>query len=590
MEFTETESTMKKTARILIPVILTVAILLCTVWYLFIYDRDFTRDMLLNGARYFDDTGNRELSSWLYDLAYRHAKDNDAVAIELAEQHKENGNYTKAEYTLSKAITDNPSLDLYIALCKTYVEQDKVLDAVNMLNKISNPEIKAQLDAMRPAAPSSSPDPGFYSQYISVIITADVPTILANPNGEFPSVYEDLYTSPIPLQEGENAIYAVAVSKECLVSPLSIFGFTVGGVIEEVVFDDEVLEASIRQQLAVGENTVIFSNDLWKFTEFTVPAGVESYAVLRYMTYLEELTIDGESIGDLSVLSYLANLNALSIKNTQIQPEELALIASLPNLSSLSLRNCGLSTIAGLEDADAIAYLDLSNNSIRNLEPLTAMTGLKHLNLQHNAVNDISVLKELTCIQTLDLSYNNLSSLTPVANLTELTVLNVRNNTITSIFGVEKCTKLQQLTLSFNRIDDISALSACTALTHLYMDNNALTQLNGLAELPNLTNLYFANNQVTALPLFPESSKLVNIDGSHNLLETLDPLAGLQHLNNVFMDYNPKISSIKCLAACPVLIQVNVYGTRVNSIEDVTDLTKQSVIVNFNPTEIETPT
>ena len=42
---------MKKIVRILIPVVLVLAIVLCLAWYLFIYDREFTRDILLQQAR-----------------------------------------------------------------------------------------------------------------------------------------------------------------------------------------------------------------------------------------------------------------------------------------------------------------------------------------------------------------------------------------------------------------------------------------------------------------------------------------------------------------------------------------------------------
>ena len=108
---------MKKFFKVLIPIILIFAIIACIGWYLFIYDRDFTRDMLLEGARFFENQGNRGISSWFYDQAYIQASDNDAVAIELAEQHKRAGNYTKAEYTLTKAITDGASAELYVALC-----------------------------------------------------------------------------------------------------------------------------------------------------------------------------------------------------------------------------------------------------------------------------------------------------------------------------------------------------------------------------------------------------------------------------------------------------------------------------------------
>ena len=154
---------MKKFFRIIIPIILVLAIIACIGWYLFIYDRDFTRDMLLQGARYFDDQGNHAISGWFYDQAYEQAANNDAVAIELAEQHKANGNYTKAEYTLTRAISDGGSAELYVALCKTYAEQDKLLDVVKLLDSVlsddSNvdPAVKQDLQAMRPAAPCMFP-------------------------------------------------------------------------------------------------------------------------------------------------------------------------------------------------------------------------------------------------------------------------------------------------------------------------------------------------------------------------------------------------------------------------------------------------
>ena len=48
------------------------------------------------------------------------------------------------------------------------------------------------------------------------------------------------------------------------------------------------------------------------------------------------------------------------------------------------------------------------------------------------------------------------------------------------------------------------------------------------------------------------------------------------------MDYNSGISSVKALASCPALIQVNVFGTGVTY---VTPLTDQNIIVNYDPTK-----
>ena len=144
---------MKKALRILVPILLLIAILGSIAWYLFDYDRSFTQEMLLRTARYFEENGKHPTAAWFYDLAYKQSGNDEDVAIELAERFKAIGNYTKAEYTLSNAIADGGTAELYIALCKTYVEQDKLLDAVDMLDKISNPQIKAELTPAAPPPP-----------------------------------------------------------------------------------------------------------------------------------------------------------------------------------------------------------------------------------------------------------------------------------------------------------------------------------------------------------------------------------------------------------------------------------------------------
>ena len=104
---------MKKILKIAIPLLLAITILLSIGWYFFQYNTTFTRDFLLQQARRLEDEGKHDLAVWFYNLAYEQSQGSDAVAIELAQQFKEIGNYTKAEYTLSKAIEDGGSVELY---------------------------------------------------------------------------------------------------------------------------------------------------------------------------------------------------------------------------------------------------------------------------------------------------------------------------------------------------------------------------------------------------------------------------------------------------------------------------------------------
>ena len=575
---------MKKFFKILISIILALSIIFGVWWYLFEYDPEFTRDMLLSGARYFDANGNNVIASWFYDRAYEQAKDNDAVAIELANQHKADGNYTQAELILTKAIEDGGGVELYTQLCKTYLEQDKILDTVKLLDGITNAEVKALLDDMRPAAPTASPDPGFYNQYINVTVSAEGGTLYVNPNGEYPSVKDQPYSESVVLGDGENSIYAVVVSDNGLVSPLSVFSYTVGGIIEEVTFSDPSVETYVRQLLGVSKNKKLMSNNLWTIKEFEMPADTTSFADLKYMPFLEKLTITGGPSGQLDVLSSLTTLESLSITGVNVSADEIEIIGTLTKLKELTLNDCGVSTISDLEGLSELTYLDLGNNTIRNIGALDAMKKLTYLDLQHNALTDVSSLASLMSLDKLNLSFNSITDLNPVCGITALTYLDASNNNLTDISNLSILTSLKYLSLAYNTIADITAIAECTALTELYINNNVITDISGVAALTELAHLNFASNQVEALPAFAKDCALITIDGSHNLLSELDPLSGLENLNNVYMDYNENIESVDCLAECHRLILVNVYGTKVIDVEKLTDL---SIVVNFNPVQEE---
>lgn len=571
---------MKRALRIIIPILLALAVLGCAAWYLLVYDQEFTRDMLLSQARNFERSGNHKAAAWLYDVAYFQSSQEDSVAIELAQQYKASGNYTKAEYTLSEAISENATAQLYAALCATYVEQDKLLDAVNLLDTISDPQIKTELDAQRPAAPTVSPAPGFYSQYLSVAVESTGGTLYISTSGEYPSTANGAYTQPITLPGGETVIYALAVDDNLLVSPLRKFGYTIRGVIEEVTFTDAAMEQAIRTALGVGETEVLFTDDLWNITEFTVPADAGSYEDLASLTYLRRLTAENASQDGLQAISSLSSLEELVLKNCRISDEVMTAIGSLSGLQQLTMENCSLSTIEALNGLTKLVSVDLSGNTLRNISGLSGMTGLQTLDLSENALTDLTALSSLGELKTLNVSYNSLTTLDPILSCTDLLTLDASHNQIATIDNLGGLTSLGNLNLSHNQLTDISPLSGSHTLVELDVSNNTLADLSALDDLINLSKLNFAYNQVEALPSFAAECALVTIDGSYNKLSSLEPLAGLSMLNNVLMDYNEKLSSLSPLDKCPVLVQVNAYGTNV---KEVTFLLDKSVIVNFDP-------
>ncbi len=571
---------MKRVIRILIPVLLVLTILLCSAWYLFVYDRDFTRDTLISFARISDENGKHAAAAWFYDLAYTYSGDNDAVAIELANQYKENGNYTKAEYTLSNAIIDGGSLDLYVALCQTYVEQNKLLDAVNMLNSITNQEIKAQIDALRPDAPAPNHEfqPGVYNQYISVPLSASSGTIYFSITNEYPSIETPPYSEPIPMKAGENVIQAVAVENG-LVSTLAKYGFVIGGVVEEVKFKDAAIESLIRETLLVPDETVLYTDDLWEITTLTIPNNAANYEDLKHLSKLQSLTIESGVPEQLSSIASLASLKELTIRNTAVSQSLLESIGKFPQLEKLTLSGCGITSISALAQLTKLKELDLSNNTIRSIEAIQNMAGLEFLNISKNVVVDLTSLSSLQTLNKLDVSYNALTSLHPIGGLSSLTLLEANNNAITDLGTIDRLSSLSYLNLAYNSLEDISKIASCKELVDLDVSSNGITDISQLSSLNKLMYFSFSHNQAAVLPSWDKSCSLVSIDGSHNNLTSIKNLVGLKNLNNINVDYNAEIASVNELSECPNLIRVDAYGTKVT---DVSKLTYQSVIVTYS--------
>lgn len=571
---------MKKLFRFLVPVLLFALILVSIFWYCFIYDRNFTRDMLLTQARYHSTDGNPRIASWFYDMAYELSDQNDGVAIELANQFMSSGNYSKAESTLTHAIADGATTNLYVALCKTYVRQDKLLDAVNFLDGITDPAIKAEVDAMRPSVPTVNPDPGFYTEYINVKLNAKDGYIYYSTDAEYPSIADGNFAEDITLPIGETVIKAVTVGSNGLVSPLTTFTYTVGGVVEEVAFTDQAIEMAIRQQINAEADDKIYTNMLWDIKDFTVPEGAVNLQDLTYLPYAERLTITNHTLDTVDFLTSLSNLKDLNLTGCRFSPRDLEIIAGLPNLVRLTIADCGLSTLAGLEQAQYLTYLDMSNNTVRNLEPLSGLTNLQTLKMSHNALTSLNAISTLTGLTELDVSFNALTTLSPLSGCWSMNSLLANNNQINTLDGLAQLSELKILDLYKNQLTDVSVLSGNTALVELNFGSNSVSDISSLSTLTNLELFTFSFNQATSLPAWPDGSKLRFIDGTNNQVESLDNLKNMHGLTHILMDYN-KITSVDPVANCYNLVQINVYG---NAIPNVDSLKEKEIIVNWDPT------
>ena len=572
---------MKKTIKIVLPVLLILALLIAGYWFFFQYRADLTTDLLRRAA-------DAQYAAGRYSLAirfYRWANDLDPqdteVALKLAEAYRQNGNYTKTESTLVHAIYDAPGeVRLYETLSKIYVEQDKLLDAQQMLDGISDPDVQAALNAKRPAAPVLTPESGFYSEYITVEIQcpdADA-ACYCSTDGSYPSLESEAYSGDLTLPGGETVIRAVAVNADGLVSTETYAAYTVAGVIEDVHFHDAALETA-TQELLHREGRTLRTDELWSIEELTLPEDIASTEDLKLYTGMNKLVAFHLGELDYRFLENMPELRYLELENCVVTTEALRHISQCSKLEVLILADCGLSNVSALGEMPALRVLDLSNNSIGSIDALVNLSTLDELYLGHNALTGFPVLRGLKSLRILDLSYNALEYVGGVSACTALERLNVSHNRLSSVTPLSALTELVWLNASNNNLTDTAALAPCTKLEGFLMTDNKLTDVDFLSNCPNIREVNIDYNDVVAVPAFQPDCPLETFSGAHNFLDDLSGLSGLQQLTYVNADYN-NIRDISVLLTCPALVQVNVYNTNVHS---GGELAKKGVVVNFTP-------
>lgn len=552
---------MKRALKIVIPIVVILAVIIVSVWFFFFNRPDLTNRFLLSQAETMTEHGRYSRAIRYYNWAWSLEPHRDDIPIKLAETYASSDNFTKAEYTLVKAISNQPDLtELYAALCRTYVAQDKLLDATQMLDRTTDPAVKAELDAMRPAAPTISPEGGYYTEYIDVTVEADTEKIYVTTDGEHPSSDNDLYSEPITLSSGETTILAIAVNDEGLVSPAALNGYTVGGVVEAVTLLDPAIDQTLRDQLQLGADDDLMSDLLWSITSLTLPDTVKDLSDLSRLTGLRSLTINNISGLDFSVLSQLASLQELNLSGCTISSNALEAIGSLVELEKLVLDSCALTDISGFSQLLKLKEICLSNNSL----------------------SDVGILSLMTQLESVDLSNNPLTSIAALSACEKLKYVDVSGCSVTSLGSLSNKPQLETLIASNNQIRSIGELDSCETLSILEVDSNLVEDISVLTQLPALTRFQADHNNISVIPDFDEkNSLLIYFSANYNQIADVSGLANIDSLNYLNIDYN-KVTDLLPLEKNINLIKINAWDNPLTK-ESVDTLTQYEIIINYNP-------
>ncbi len=218
-----------------------------------------------------------------------------------------------------------------------------------------------------------------------------------------------------------------------------------------VIFEDEILENHIREELSIPEDDIT-STDMLALYSLTIPElGVTNLKGLEYALELNRFSLSGENVVSLEPLKNLNSLERFSLRYSTIENLPIEFSQDV-NFTTVSIVNTKINDVNFLSHMTNIDHLTMTDAGLTDISPLANLNNVKQLNLRGNEISDISVLQGKDTLEILNLQHNNVSDVSPLAGLA----------------------RVHDLVLSFNPAYDLEPLemmpSLRTLVIHLHSD------------------------------------------------------------------------------------------------------------------------
>ena len=252
-------------------------------------------------------------------------------------------------------------------------------------------------------------------------------------------------------------------------------------------------------------------------------------------------------------------------------------------------------TIQGTEYSTDLMQLELMGLGLtdEDILDLKYMINLRYLNLDNNDLTDLSPVSGLTDLEQLSVYKNpDLTDLSPLAGLTELRNVNFNGSPVADYSFMAGMTKLEYVQLYNVQEDmDLSFLSGLTNVKSIFINGN----ISDLSFLSGMTGLQSLNLQVSPsleeldLSFAANMTELTQLE-IHNysqdtvFVTDLTPLAGLTRLQ--ILSIPAEVKSLAPLAGLTELRSLNLYTRNGNSsyypLTDISALSGMTKLASLN--------
>jgi Leucine-rich repeat (LRR) protein len=288
------------------------------------------------------------------------------------------------------------------------------------------------------------------------------------------------------------------------------------------------------------------------------------YYLLKFRPALEarnELLALGVQLPEPQTAAELPN--GLSQANFQSAVTSLAKVGGVTELSSqkATVRNLSpLTVMTGLQS------LSLTWTDLADIAPLARLTALRSLSLSATSVGDIAPLADLSALQSLNLSLTKVSDIAPLARLTALQSLDLSRTQVTALAPLSGLIDLKSLCLAWTEVADIAPLAGLTALQSLCLSGTDVNDIAPLAGLKNLQSLDLSWTRVTNISPLARLKNLQSLDLSWTRVTNISPLAGLTALQSLDLSHTQVADIAPLVSLCSKdnsNLQTDLTATRV---------------------------
>ena len=321
-------------------------------------------------------------------------------------------------------------------------------------------------------------------------------------------------------------------------------------------------------------------------TEFTVQEIPEDFITITFN--------DENLYGNIQMLinNYIKNDSKLQIIASKNEIE---------NIESIELEGKGISYLRGIECFINLKKLDLSNNNIEDLAPLSQLENIEYLNLNSNSnielvsLNAISNYKNIRELYLefnpgllnitdsegiiIDLNYENIDIIT---SLKTLTVLDISNTGITNIDWISELNNLKSLFLDNNSsIKDFSILENLTNIEKLKLGGLEINNLEILENFKNLKELELIGNNIEDISSLENLKELTKLELGSNNIENINVIRHLNKLKYLDLSDN-NISNIDSLENFTYFDYLSLQNNRIKDITPLNNLINYGWLVLNN--------